>query len=81
MACLPITFTGVTPSEWDRLRAAVTQRVGIAVSADTGTYDGHGFRVDWSYDRVMGKIVVTPRDIPISCMFFESLLRHAYATI
>jgi type 1 glutamine amidotransferase len=81
MPCPPITFPFVTSAEWDRLRAAVEERVGIVVSTDTGTYDDHGFRVDWSYDYVAGKIVVTPQDIPLACSLFESLLRHAYEMI
>jgi hypothetical protein len=80
MPCPPITITGVTPEEWDHLVAAAAQH-GILVPGDSGLYDSNGFRVGWYYARTTETIVVSPMDVPISCGLFESLLRHAYATI
>jgi hypothetical protein len=80
-SCHPIYVTGISQDEWDRLRAAATLRAQFVLNGTSGTYDGHGFRVDWSYSAASETITVTPQDIPIACLLFESLLRHGIATV
>jgi hypothetical protein len=81
LICPPIIVAGVSQDEWNRLRTAAALRAQIILNGTSGTYEGHGFRVDWSYDASSGAITVTPQDIPIACPLFEGLLRHAVATI
>jgi hypothetical protein len=77
-SCTPIIITDIGSAEWDRLRLAAANRLGLAADV-TGTYTGHGFTVSWMY--VPDALTVTPLEVPIDCGFFESLLRHGIATI
>jgi hypothetical protein len=78
-ACSPIIITDVGPAEWDRLRLAAVQHLGLTAGV-TGTYAGNGFTVSWVYHPDAAALTVMPHDVPVGCGLFESLLRHGIAT-
>jgi hypothetical protein len=79
MACPPQTFDAVSPSAWSCLRNAVGEKLGIAVSGDSGQASKMGVTIGWSYDPAAQRLTLTCLDKPfiVSCDYVNDQIAQA----
>lgn len=79
MACPPQIFENVAPAAWSCLQNAVAEKLGIAVSGDSGQASKLGVTIGWSYDRVAQRLSLTCLDKPfiVSCDYVNGQIGEA----
>ena len=68
MACDPLSFSGVDPSMWAKLKQEIEDKYGIAIDSENGQGSSRGFTVRWDYEpdeglleiQCLGKPFVAP---------------------
>jgi hypothetical protein len=50
VACDPLNYSGVDPSNWDCARDVVERDYGIRIDSDEGEASERGFTLRWGYD-------------------------------
>ena len=70
-ACPPLNYSGVTAYQWVAIRAAIADKIGITITADSGTDTARGFTVSWAYKP--GSLTVICIDSPWEdpCLFIN----------
>lgn len=50
MACDPLTYSGVTASQWECAKDVVSREYGIRIDSDRGEASKRGFTLKWTYE-------------------------------
>ncbi len=79
MACPPQIFDAVSPSAWSCLQSAVAEKLGIAVSGDSGQAGKMGVTIGWSYDPAAQRLTLTCLNKPfiVSCDYVNDQIAQA----
>ena len=79
MACPPQIFDDVSPAAWACLQNAVTEKLGIAVSGDTGQAGKLGVTIGWVYEPAAQRLTLTCLDKPfiVSCDYVSGQIAQA----
>lgn len=79
MACPPQIFDDVSASAWSCLQTAVAEKLGIAVSGDTGQAGKMGVTIGWNYDPAARRLVLTCLNKPfiVSCDYVNGQIAQA----
>ncbi len=75
-ACPPLTIDNLSDDRWQHLKALAQRMFNLAGVGDTGSYDGHGLKVQWRYAAGTLTVEIADRPAFLSCDFVLSLIRH-----
>jgi hypothetical protein len=79
MACPPQIFADVSASAWSCLQNAVAEKLGIAVSGDSGQASKMGVTIGWDYDRAAQRLslICLERPFIVSCDYVNGQIAEA----
>ena len=58
------SFEPFLPDRWERLKAALLEKFGIAIGEDKGIAEGHGIKLSYEYDAAAKVLTLQTLDKP-----------------
>lgn len=68
------TLTGISPEGFDRIKAELSQRLGVTIASNDGVIDHRGFQIAYRYDPAQKEFTVELLKKPL--LVPASLIEH-----